>query len=137
LHGRWETIHQHPRVILDVAHNEDGIREICAQLELTTYHHLHIIIGMVRDKAVDKVLALLPKNAAYYFTRAQIPRALTEYELLSVGEKFDLEGHPYADVNSAIRAAITNASKEDLILICGSVFVAGEVEERSLHLIDH
>jgi dihydrofolate synthase/folylpolyglutamate synthase len=71
-----DVIHQHPQVILDVAHNEDGIRQLVNQVELSDYRQLHIIFGMVKDKEIDKVLALLPKEAEYYFTRAHIPRAL-------------------------------------------------------------
>ena len=76
LHGRWEIIHEHPNIILDVGHNEDGIKQILKQVELTDHHELHIILGMVKDKEIDKVLLLLPKTAHYYFTQAQIPRAL-------------------------------------------------------------
>ena len=127
LHGRWETIHEHPTVILDVAHNEDGIREICSHLEVSSYHQLHIVIGMVKEKAVDKVLSLLPEDAHYYFTKAQIPRAMHEDELAMYAKSHNLKGLTYAEVNAALRAALSNAGKNDLILICGSVFVAGEV----------
>jgi dihydrofolate synthase / folylpolyglutamate synthase len=133
LHGRWEQVHEHPRVILDVAHNKDGMKEIAAQLELTTYHHLRIVIGMVKDKEVKEVLDILPGTAIYYFTKAQIPRALPETELHQLAIAAGLKGNNYPDVNTAVRAALADASKDDLILICGSVFVAGEVETRSLH----
>jgi dihydrofolate synthase / folylpolyglutamate synthase len=133
LHGRWELIHEHPRVVLDVAHNKDGIKQVSAQLELTTYHRLHIIIGMVKDKEVKEVLELLPKTATYYFTKAQIPRALPEAELQNLGEAAGLKGHHYADVNTALRAAIAEAGHDDLLLICGSVFVAGEVDSKAFH----
>jgi dihydrofolate synthase/folylpolyglutamate synthase len=76
LHGRWEIIHENPTVILDVGHNEDGIKQIVQQIELTKHHDLHIIIGMVKDKEIDTVLSLLPHSANYYFTQAHIPRAL-------------------------------------------------------------
>jgi dihydrofolate synthase/folylpolyglutamate synthase len=81
LHGRWELIHDHPAVILDVAHNPDGIRQLLRQLELIEPKHLHIVIGLVKDKEIDQVLALLPKYAQYYFTQAQIPRALPAEQL--------------------------------------------------------
>ena len=129
LHGRWETIHEHPLIILDVAHNEDGIREIMSQLEMMTYQQLHIIIGMVKDKEADKVLSLLPPDAHYYFTRAPIERALREGELAETAHRLGLEGNSYADVNTAIRAALTRAAKEDTLLVCGSVFVVGEVDK--------
>ena len=128
LHGRWEVIHQHPAVILDVGHNEDGIKQILAQLELTDHHNLHMIIGLVKDKDVDKVLALLPKEATYYFTRASIPRALPQDELALKAAGYQLEGHVYPNVNTAIKAARQIAGKQDLILVCGSVFLVGEVE---------
>jgi len=128
LHGRWEVIHDHPVVVLDVGHNEDGIKQITAQLELSDYQHLHIVIGLVKDKEIEKVLSLLPKEATYYFTRAQIPRALPENELAAKAQILGLNGHAYADVNTALQQAMHKAGKHDLILVCGSVFVVGEVK---------
>lgn len=128
LHGRWEVIHDHPAVVLDVGHNEDGIRQILAQVELTDHHHLHIVMGMVKDKEIEKVLQQLPKEAAYYFTKAQIPRALPEEQLAARAAAHGLQGHAYADVNTALQAALHKAHKNDLIVVCGSVFVVGEVK---------
>jgi len=127
LHGRWEVIQENPVVVLDVGHNEDGIKQIAEQLELSTYDHLHIVIGMVKDKEVEKVLALLPHHATYYFTKAQIPRALEAENLKHKAESLSLHGNSYSTVNDALQAALTNAEKEDMILVCGSVFVVGEV----------
>jgi dihydrofolate synthase/folylpolyglutamate synthase len=127
LHGRWEVIHVNPVVVLDVGHNEDGIKQITAQIELSDYQHLHIVIGLVKDKEIEKVLALLPKEATYYFTRAQIPRALPENELAARAHAIGLNGHTYSDVNTAVKEAMGRAVKNDMILVCGSVFVVGEV----------
>ncbi len=127
LHGRWELIHTKPNIIVDVAHNEDGIKQLVEQLELCNYQHLHIIIGMAKDKEIDNVLALLPKLATYYFTKAQIPRALDETSLHTQAVRFNLEGYSYPTVQEALQAAKTNAHKDDLILVCGSVFLVGEV----------
>jgi dihydrofolate synthase/folylpolyglutamate synthase len=128
LHGRWEIIQQHPMVVLDVGHNLEGIRQIVSQIELTDYKDLHIIIGMVKDKDVENVLKLLPKEATYYFTRASIPRAIPETELAEKATRVGLEGNPFANVNAALEKARLHAGKDDLILVCGSVFVVGEVE---------
>lgn len=128
LHGRWETIHKYPRIITDVAHNEDGIRQLLNQLEITTYHHLHIILGMVKDKDVEKVLSLLPHNAQYYFTNAHVPRALPAQELKNKAISYMLNGMTYTDVNEAINQAKTHAHTDDLILVCGSVFLVGEID---------
>lgn len=127
LHGRWDIIQRDPMLVLDVGHNEDGIKQITEQLEITDHENLHIVIGLVKDKEVDKVLSLLPADAHYYFTKAQIPRALPEDQLAAKGLAAGLSGHHYADVNTALKTALVNAKKKDLILVCGSVFVVGEV----------
>jgi dihydrofolate synthase / folylpolyglutamate synthase len=127
LHGRWELIHQKPMIVLDVAHNIDGMKQIVEQIELTTYNDLHIIIGMVKDKEAEKILAILPRYAEYYFTKAQIPRAFPERELATKAAHLGLIGKTFGDVNTAISEALQRAHEEDLIIICGSVFVVGEV----------
>lgn len=128
LHGRWEIIHQNPLIILDVAHNEDGIKMLMEQVEVTDHDHLHIIFGIVKDKELERILPRFPKLADYYFTQANIPRALDANILKNEFARFELEGEVYLDVNSALKAALTRASKDDMILICGSVFLVGEVE---------
>ena len=127
LHGRWEVIREHPDVVLDVAHNEDGIRQLTRQIEFTGHEDLHIVIGMVNDKAIDKVLALLPRSAYYYFTRAQIPRALPEEQLAQQAHAAGLDGKTYPTVPEALQAAIAHAKPRDLVIVCGSVFVVAEV----------
>lgn len=129
LHGRWEVIHQSPMVVLDVGHNEDGIKQIIAQLKTMKYRHLHIVIGMVKDKEFDKVVQLLPQEASYYFTKAQTPRALPEDQLSLVAHQRGLRGEHFPQVNYALKTALKKAKKEDLILVCGSVFVVGEVDQ--------
>jgi len=127
LHGRWDIIQRDPLLVLDVGHNEDGVKQIAEQVEITDHENLHIVIGLVKDKEVDKVLSLLPRQAIYYFTKAQIPRALPEDQLAAKGLAIGLSGNHYADVNTALKTALVNARKKDLILVCGSVFVVGEV----------
>ncbi len=127
LHGRWEAIQVNPIIVLDVGHNEDGIKQIVQQLKQISYHKLHIIIGMVKDKEIDAVLALLPKSAVYYFTKAQIPRALSETDLQTKAKQYNLTGETYKEVNEALAAAKKNAREDDFILVCGSVFLVGEV----------
>ena len=127
LYGRWDIIHSKPTVVLDVAHNPDGMSQLIRQVELTDHRELHIIIGMVKDKDVRKTMMLLPRNAIYYFTRASIPRAMPETELAETAHELGLKGKAWVDVNQALQAALNHAHENDLILICGSVFLVGEV----------
>lgn len=129
LHGRWEIIHKDPMIVLDVAHNVDGINQLIQQTELIPHRQLHIVIGMVNDKEVEKIMKLLPKSALYYFTKAQIPRAMPEEVLAGTGRKAGLNGTAYAEVNEAIKATLEHAHSDDLVIVCGSVFLVGEVNE--------
>ena len=127
LHGRWEVIHEKPQVVLDVAHNEDGIRMVLQQMELLAPAEVHIILGMVKDKAIENILALLPASAKYYFTQAHVPRALPAEQLQQQAAAFYLMGDSYNDVNEALKTALNHAGESDLILVCGSVFLVAEV----------
>jgi len=128
LMGRWECIQTNPRIILDVAHNEHGIKALLEQLESIHYAQLHIVTGMVKDKDVNAVLNLLPKKAKYYFTQSHIPRALPVSELAIKGNTFNLSGSQFENVNIALQAANKNATSNDLILVIGSVFLVAEVD---------
>jgi dihydrofolate synthase / folylpolyglutamate synthase len=132
LHGRWDELHQNPLVVADVAHNEEGMKAVANQIENTDYEELHIILGMVKDKATELVLRHLPAMATYYFTRAQIPRALPESELARHGEALGLKGDFYSTVKQALEAALLNAGQKDMILICGSVFLVAELNLKEL-----
>lgn len=128
LRGRWDVIGHNPLRVMDVAHNEDGIREVLKQVSATPHNKLHIIIGMVKDKDIASVLKLMPESAHYYFTQASVPRAMGHNDLANLAATFNLRGHSFENVNMAFAAAEKNAIAEDLILICGSVFIAGELE---------
>lgn len=128
LQGRWQLLKTSPTVIADVAHNEAGIKQVLHQLKNISYKHLHIVVGMVKDKDVNKVLDLLPQQATYYFTQAQIPRALPVEELQKLANTKNLMGNNFENVNRAIDAATNSAQKNDLILAIGSVFLIGEIE---------
>lgn len=130
LHGRWEVLSKHPYIVMDVGHNEDGIKQVLKQTASMKeeINRIHFITGMVRDKEVEKVLQLLPDNFTYYFTNAHIPRALPAPELQAKALQYNLKGNCFDNVNEAIENAIKHSTANDLILICGSVFLAGEVE---------
>jgi dihydrofolate synthase / folylpolyglutamate synthase len=127
LAGRWQKIGANPLIICDTAHNEAGIREVVSQLRQIPHKKLHFIIGMVNDKDIAGVLALLPKDAVYYFTKASIPRAMSEHLLMQMALFFGLNGATYEDVASALSDAKMYADKDDLIFVGGSTFVVAEV----------
>lgn len=127
LMGRWQKISEQPTIICDTGHNIGGIAYIADQLSRQTYKNLHIIIGMVNDKDIRGVLALLPKDARYYFTKAGVKRALPEQELQKLAEQAGLKGETYKDVPTALSAAKAQAGKEDFIFVGGSSFIVADL----------
>jgi dihydrofolate synthase/folylpolyglutamate synthase len=128
LYGRWQMIGTNPTTVVDVAHNVAGIQTLLSQIKLVNHQQLHIVFGMVKDKDIDSVLALLPTQATYYFTQAQIERAIDANELQQKAGQHGLTGNVFAHVNEAISAAQKQAQVADLIVVCGSVFLVGEIE---------
>lgn len=129
LMGRWQKVGSSPTIVCDTGHNTGGITYITEQLQSlrNTYRQLHIVIGMVNDKDISGVLALLPHDAVYYFTRASVARALPEKELEELAEKAGLQGSCYASVPEALNAAKKNASKDDFIFVGGSSFIVADL----------
>jgi dihydrofolate synthase/folylpolyglutamate synthase len=128
LSGRWDVIQKKPSVIIDAAHNEDGIIQVVDQLHSAypdSTHHF--ILGFVNDKDISGMLKLLPVNSLYYFTNAHIPRALPHNELKDMAVAEGLKGNSYDDVNEALTNAKSVADKDDVIVICGSFFILAEL----------
>ncbi|MCY1720915.1 bifunctional folylpolyglutamate synthase/dihydrofolate synthase [Prolixibacteraceae bacterium Z1-6] len=125
--GRWQILGNNPLVVCDTGHNEDGIKAVVEQINNTAYKSLHIVFGTVADKNPDKVLALLPQNAQYYFVRANLPRAMDENELLTRAGEIGLKGDSYTSVTQGVAEAKANADKNDFIFIGGSTFVVAEI----------
>lgn len=127
LQGRWQKLSESPMIYCDTGHNVDGIKQVIEQIKQTPHNNLHMVIGTVADKNIEGILALLPKNASYYFTQAAIPRALSHEELRKKAMGYGLIGNSYPSVALALAAAKEVAKQNDLIFVGGSTFVVAEV----------
>jgi len=127
LMGRWQVLANHPLTVAEVAHNEEGITFLVEKLKTLSFQKLHIVIGMVNDKDHSQVLSLLPQEAEYYFVQADIPRALPKEELQTKALEFMLKGNCYPNVHSGLEAAKAASSKDDLIVVTGSIFTVAEI----------
>jgi dihydrofolate synthase / folylpolyglutamate synthase len=127
LKGRWQTISDDPLIIADTGHNVDGIKQVLENLDRYKYKNLHIVVGTVNDKDIDKILQLLPNTATYYFVKASVPRALESDELQKNASQFKLKGEAFQTVESGLKAAKKAYKKGDLIFVGGSTFVVGDM----------
>ena len=127
LMGRWQQLQEHPALVCDTGHNVGGIAYIAGQLRQQACRQLHIVIGMVNDKDIRGVLALLPREAVYYFTQASVKRALPAAELARLAAEAGLKGDCFTDVPSAVRAAQKKSLPEDFIFVGGSTFIVADL----------
>lgn len=125
--GRWEILGHAPKIVADTGHNAHGLTLVMEQLKKEKYKRLHIVFGMVSDKDRADVLPLLPKDAIYYFTKANLPRSLSPEKLREEAEVYGLKGATYTQVKEALNAAKLEADRDDLIFIGGSTFVVAEI----------
>lgn len=124
--GRWQRLSAQPLTICDTGHNEDGWKEVIKNITRTPFEKLHMVIGVMRDKDLEHMLTLLPKEANFYFCSPAFQRALPAIDLQSQAANYGLVGEAYDSVQHAVETAGQIASKEDLIFIGGSTFVVAE-----------
>lgn len=125
--GRWQILGQKPLIIADSAHNEAGLLYALGELNKLKNGRLHIVLGFVNDKDLNKVLQLFPTDATYYFAKANIPRGLDTGILQAQAKSHQLKGKVYKSVKKAFAAAKMSSDANDLIFIGGSIFVVAEI----------
>ena len=135
LHGRWEKIVDKPLVVCDTGHNLAGWQYLSVQIN-ETYKlrkrqmgddaKLRIVFGMVDDKDIKAVMALLPHNAVYYFTQADTHRAIASHEVEKLAAGCGLTGKAYKTVGEAYADALSDASPADFIFVGGSSYVVAD-----------
>ena len=128
LMGRWQTLQTEPLIICDTGHNTGAWEKLSIPLRQATKHHqtLRIIVGMCSDKNIEPVLALMPKNAVYYFTQASVSRAMPVQQFAEKARQYQLKGTCYDNVQKAVLQAINDSNHRDMIFIGGSTFIVAD-----------
>ena len=127
LQGRWQVLGDAPKVIVDVAHNKEGLKYVIPQISTTPHDNLHLVLGFVNDKSVAEILSLFPNTACYYLTQPEVPRAFPLENLALIATNLKLNFQSYYSVKEALFNAKANAKPEDLIYVGGSTFVVAEI----------
>jgi dihydrofolate synthase/folylpolyglutamate synthase len=127
IQGRWQVMNEVPMIVADLAHNLEGLQYIIPQIESHSYRQLHLVLGFVKDKAVDEILRLFPPDSQFYLSSPQIPRALATYDLKRITQDLDISYKIFPTVKAAFLAAKRKAHDDDFIFIGGSTFVVAEI----------
>lgn len=130
LAGRWQILSHSPLTVCDTGHNEHGLRQVVAQIARQHFRRLYMVIGVVKDKDLNRIIPLMPRNARYIFTQASIDRALPAEKLRDAFAAAGIEGSVVVPVKEALRRAESEAGAEDMIFIGGSTYTVAEVLNR-------
>ncbi|MEG6565564.1 folylpolyglutamate synthase/dihydrofolate synthase family protein [Thermoanaerobacterium saccharolyticum] len=124
--GRIEVLNRSPFIVIDGAHNPQGMSVLKDALSLFSHERLVLVIGMLKDKDTDKMLKLIvPKADIVITTKPVSDRAYTAEEL---AEKIkDVNPLHFESIDDAINEALRRANKKDLLLFCGSLYMIGHV----------
>lgn len=133
--GRMEVMQDHPRVVLDGAHNEEKINALIASIpEVFTYRRLILVLGMLETKAADPIVGALARLAdALITTSPQVKGkpALPADELADLARKVGVrEVWAEEDPHAALERALSMAAADDLVLATGSLYLIGALRSR-------
>lgn len=124
--GRFQQVADAPTTIVDVAHNEDGFRDLLQSIAQINYHKLHIVYGSSADKDFKTILAMFPKETNVYFTEFTNDRSVKINEIQHLVK----ETHPNTLFFKNIKTAMLEVQKKstitDLVLITGSFFLISD-----------
>ena len=124
LMGRWMRISDAPLTVCDTGHNEGGWEYLAPQLERLP-RPLTVVLGFVNDKDTSHIFPLLPHDAYYIFTNADIPRALPAKALAEAASGEGYKGVAVAGVMNAYDRALGTSPAS--IFIGGSTFVVADL----------
>ena len=128
LQGRWQMIAQSPRLIIDGAHNKEGIVAALANLQTEKYDQLWCIVGFVQDKDLAALPQLFPPTAHYIFCKPNVERGRPAAEVQAAFSLAGIQnGQVIPDVNEAIAYAKAHCNPTDLILVAGSLFLLADI----------
>jgi dihydrofolate synthase/folylpolyglutamate synthase len=128
--GRLEIVQRSPIVLLDGAHNPEGAITLQNALKLFEYNNLNLIFGCSEEKDIKAILDnIMPNADRIYLTQANVRRATKPEIILEIINDSEVEKIIIPDVTKAVVTAIENSNPDDMICICGSLFIVGEARE--------
>ena len=125
--GRWQTIHDHPHAVCDTGHNVAGWEYLSRQIVAQPARTRRLVFGMVDDKDLRHVMAMLPQDAVYYWTQPATQRAFPVEKVAECGLQYGLKGNSYPTVSAAYEAALADADAEDFLFVGGSSYVVADL----------
>jgi len=128
--GRFEIVSKDPLMIIDGAHNIDGIETLCRALDdLCSGKRIVTVMGMMRDKDYERCIEKVAKKSGVLIaTMPDSPRALPAEEMKKIAERYCKDVRKDDDPKSAAALAASLARRGDVIVACGSLYMIGDAK---------
>ncbi len=131
LPGRFEVVGRHPTVVIDAAHNPEGAAAAAATLaeDMTLPGSVLMVVGLLAGRDPEEVLLALGAADAglLLVCTPDSPRALPTAGVAAAAERLGAVVEVVPDPVDAVRRALAVATEDDLVLVAGSLYVAGPV----------
>ena len=127
LTGRWQVIRNSPKVILDIGHNKEALRLISNQLNEISYNKLYLIMGFTKEREINSLLSLFPKDANFYLSSPKVERAMPISIVKASLKSSILKINYFKSISKAYQVALSNSDEDDLVLVTGSTFVVADL----------
>lgn len=124
--ARFQIIATSPKVIVDIAHNLEGIKALLQRMEKLDFKNLHILYGTSSDKDYLAIIKSLPFSASIYLTCFKNARSWKLSDMTKIKQDFTNIHATYKNAQDAYRNILSSANEGDVILICGSFFLIEE-----------
>jgi len=130
--GRLEVVQKEPLVVLDCAKDPLAMRKLVGTIKKDfSYRKLIAVVSISKDKKIGLMIQRLAEIVdEFVFTKHKVQNRAVETEILEKeAKKYSKPFVVIEDVKEAVKEAINNSSKEDMVLIAGSIFTVAEARE--------
>ena len=133
--ARMELIRKKPIIILDGGHNEGCANALSEFIRKhLTGKRIIMVSSMMADKDYDSYLRLVaPFADVFIAAKADVPRALSSDDLSAAAHKYCAETFSFESPVKALTAARNILEPDDVLIVCGSFYLAGEIREELLN----
>jgi dihydrofolate synthase/folylpolyglutamate synthase len=133
--GRFEIVREHPWVVLDGAHNGEGVNALAEVLkEFKQGRKVKLLFAAMEDKDWRYMLSvLLPVVDELILTRVQMDRSVEPEQMASYFAGA-LPSRVVADAASGLRLIVQEATPDEIVLVAGSLYLLGEIRPEAQKL---
>jgi len=123
--GRFQKINNQPLVIMDAAHNEDGVKALTQEMEQFGDKKITVLYGASNDKAVEKILQLIPKEISINFCEFNSERSMRINQFEEYSQDLSHQINTFSSPTTALENIMK--SEAEIVFIFGSFFLMDEV----------